>query len=67
MHDKDQSLLDSINAAIKKEIEKTWAAGRPITVGRDGKIIEIYPDGSEKVIKDTGKLPVHHEQREYKL
>jgi hypothetical protein len=67
MNNRDQPLLDSINAAIKKQIEETWAAGRPITVGRDGKVIEIYPDGSEKVIKDTGKPPVHIEQREYKL
>ncbi|MDD4804955.1 MAG: hypothetical protein PHN69_07425 [Candidatus Pacebacteria bacterium] len=67
MTDDHQGLLDSINAAIRKQIEETWAAGRPITVGRDGKVIEIYPDGHEVVISDTGKLPVHSEKREYKL
>jgi hypothetical protein len=50
MDDKDQSLLVSINNAIKKQIEETWAAGRPITVGRDGKVIRIYPDGHEEEV-----------------
>lgn len=55
MDDETQAMLDAINAGIKEEIEKTWAAGRPITVGRDGKVIQIYPDGSEVVISEYGK------------
>jgi hypothetical protein len=47
MDDKHQQLIDSINASIEKEIKKTWAEGRPITIGRDGKILKIYPNGCE--------------------
>lgn len=67
MTDENQNFIDGINTAIKKQIEDTWASGRPITVSRDGKVIEIYPDGTEKIIKDTGKPPVFTEKREYKL
>ncbi|MDD4804894.1 MAG: hypothetical protein PHN69_07115 [Candidatus Pacebacteria bacterium] len=67
MTEENQDFVNSIKAAIQKQIEETWAAGRPITVGRDGKVIEIYPDGTEKIIKDTGKPPVFIEKREYKL
>jgi len=63
----NQSILDSVNRAIEKQINETWAAGLPITIGRDGKIIKIYPDGTEEVVKDTEKLPVHVEKLEYKL
>jgi len=67
MPDKNQSMLDSINMAIKKQINETWAAGLPITVGRDGKVIKIYPDGTEEIVKDDLKLPVKVEKLEYKL
>jgi len=60
-------MIDSINEAIQKQIQETWAAGRPITVGRDGKVIEIYPDGHEVIIRDTGKLPVKPDKLIYKL
>jgi hypothetical protein len=67
MDDKDQRVIDSINAAIQKQIKQSWAAGLPITVGRNGKIIKIYPDGTEEVVKDTGKPPVYVEHAEYKI
>lgn len=50
MDDKHQNLMDSINAGIEEEIKKTWASGHPITIGKDGEIIQIYPNGCENVI-----------------
>jgi len=37
-------------AASKAAVERTFAAGRPITIFRDGKLIQIYPDRHEEVI-----------------
>ena len=47
---------DAMYARIAKEasrraVERTWAAGLPITVLKDGNIVDIYPDGHEVIIE----------------
>jgi len=30
-------------------VEKTWKAGRPVTVARGDRIAKVYPDGREEI------------------
>jgi len=48
--EEDRMLAAAAAAASKAAVERTFAAGRPITVFRDGKLIQIYPDRHEVVI-----------------
>lgn len=35
---------------------KAFSKGLPITIGREGKLIQIYPDGHEVVLSELRKL-----------
>lgn len=52
--------------ASQKAVRETWAAGRPVTVGKDGYIVKLYSNGSYIRIK---KLPdnIKIEKRVYRL
>lgn len=51
MNESDRKILQSLKEATQKAQEETWAQGRSITIGRDGKVLRIYPDGSEEFVK----------------
>ena len=39
--------------ASREAVARTWAAGLPITILKDGKIVDVYPDGHEVVIEEA--------------
>ena len=43
--------------ASNKAKARAFANGSPITIERNGKIIKIFPDGKEKVLKKASKNP----------
>lgn len=52
--------------AFKKAEEKTLAAGLSILCIRDGYLVEVFPDGSKKIIKKTNSW-VKVDKKIYKL
>ncbi|MCQ2392828.1 MAG: hypothetical protein MJ249_00945 [Kiritimatiellae bacterium] len=50
MTELDKRLAQSAAAASRKAIEKAFAAGLSITVLRGNRIVEVAPDGTEKLI-----------------
>ena len=44
------ALQKSAERASKNAVQAAFAKGLPVTVGRDGKIIRLYPDGREEII-----------------
>ncbi len=51
MNELDKRILEGLKEATQRAQEETWAQGRPVTIGRDGKVLRIYPDGSEEFVK----------------
>ena len=41
--------------ATKQAYWQTLASGQSVLIAEGGKLIEIFPDGSKKVIKEIGK------------
>jgi hypothetical protein len=39
------SLVDVIREELRKQIEDTWKAGKPVIAVKDGKRVYVYPDG----------------------
>lgn len=38
--------------AVARAVAKARETGHRVTVGLDGQVVEIYPDGTRKVLKD---------------
>lgn len=53
--DEDRILAESARRGSEEAVRQTFAAGMPITILRDGEIVEIWPDGSEKVVETVRK------------
>lgn len=53
--DEDRILAESARRGSEEAVRQTLAAGIPITILRNGEIVEIWPDGSEKVMKTVRK------------
>ena len=51
MSDFEKQLAASAAAASKEAIEQAFAAGLSITVQRGNRIVEVSPDGTEKLIE----------------
>lgn len=49
--DEDRILAESARRGSEEAVRQTLAAGIPITILRGNEIVEIHPDGSEKVVK----------------
>lgn len=47
---KTRSLRHAAKVAGKTAVAKTFSKGLPITIGREGKLIQIYPDGHEVIL-----------------
>ncbi|MCR5413502.1 MAG: hypothetical protein K6F50_02080 [Kiritimatiellae bacterium] len=45
-------LAEAAKAASRAAIAKTFAAGLPIVVGENGKIVRVYPDGTKTILGD---------------
>ena len=43
------------DAALKQAYWQALAAGSSVLIAEDGQIIEVFPDGSRKVIKQIAK------------
>lgn len=46
----EQKLADCAKEASRKAVQAAFAAGLSITIGRDGKLIRVDPDGTETII-----------------
>ena len=51
-----RSLRHAAKVAGLTAVAKAFAHGLPITIGRNGKLIQIYPDGHEVVLGELRKL-----------
>ena len=49
------ALQKSAERASQNAVRAAFSKGLPVTVGRDGKILRLYPDGHEEVV---GEYPV---------
>lgn len=47
--DMADNLMKAVRAVAEKEIAKHHAAGRPICVWKNGKVVLVHPDGTEEV------------------
>ena len=45
-------LAEAAKAASRAAIARTFAAGLPITIAKDGKLVSVAPDGTETVLED---------------
>lgn len=51
--DKTARTLHKVAAAMgKNAVRRAFRKGIPVTIGRDGKLIRLHPDGHEEVIGD---------------
>ena len=50
------SLRHAAKVAGEIAVAKAFSKGLPITIGREGKLIQIYPDGHEVVLGELRKL-----------
>ena len=44
------ALQKSAERASKNAVQAAFAKGLPVTIGRDGKILRLYPDGHEEIV-----------------
>lgn len=49
--DEDLILAESARRGSEEAVRRTLAAGIPVTILRCGRIVEIWPDGTEKVVE----------------
>ncbi len=49
--DENRILAESARRGSEEAIRRTLAAGVPITIIRGNEIVEIHPDGSERVVE----------------
>lgn len=49
------ALQKSAERASQNAVQAAFSKGLPVTVGRDGKILRLYPDGREEIV---GEYPV---------
>lgn len=49
--DEDRILAESARRGSEEAVRRTLAAGIPVTILRSGRIVEIWPDGAERVVE----------------
>ena len=52
LSDEEKKLAAAAAAASHEAVQAAFAAGLSITVGKNGKLVEIAPDGTETIIGD---------------
>ena len=52
LSDEEKKLAAAAAAASREAVQAAFAAGLSITVGKNGKLVEIAPDGTETIIGD---------------
>jgi hypothetical protein len=62
----EQQIPILAETATKQAYWQTLASGDKVMIAEDGKLIEVSPDGSRKIIKEIGK-PMKVTQRFYKI
>ena len=45
-------LAEAAKAASRAAVARAFAAGLPITIAKDGKLVSVAPDGTETVLED---------------
>lgn len=48
--DENRIIAESVRRGSEEAIRQTLAAGVPVTIIRGNDIVEIHPDGSEKIV-----------------
>lgn len=49
----EQMLAEAAREASRDAVKRAFAAGLSIAVVKDGKVVQIAPDGSERVLEDA--------------
>ncbi|WP_394990712.1 hypothetical protein [Emticicia sp.] len=62
----EQQIPILAETATKQAYWQTLASGDKVMIAEDGKLIEVSPDGSRKIIKEIEK-PMKVTQRFYKI
>lgn len=62
----EQQIPILAETATKQAFWKTLASGDKVMIAEDGKLIEVSPDGSRKIVKEIEK-PTRVTQRFYKI
>ena len=52
LSDEEKKLAAAAEAASREAVQAAFAAGLSITVGKNGKLVEIAPDGTETILGD---------------
>lgn len=60
-------LREAARRVFETAKRENFALGLPVVVYKDKKIVEIYPDGTEKVLKKTGNLMKKVKKKIYSL
>lgn len=50
--DEEKMLAQAAREASRDAVKRTFAAGLSITIAKNGKIVEVSPDGTETIIGD---------------
>ena len=45
-------LRKALEESTQKAIDETFALGLPIVIEKNGELVEVYPNGEEKVLSD---------------
>jgi len=52
LSNEEKKLVAAAEAASREAVQAAFAAGLSITVGKNGKLVKIAPDGTETIIGD---------------
>lgn len=52
LSDEEKKLAAAAEAASREAVRQAFAAGLSITVGENGKLVEIAPDGTKTILGD---------------
>lgn len=51
--DEERMLAEAAREASRDAVKRAFAAGLSITIARDGKLVEIAPNGKERIVGDV--------------
>ena len=52
-----EAVQRAMTRAVKEAIADHHRHGHPVSIMRDGRIVLLYPDGTEKPLKEPGQEP----------
>lgn len=57
LDDLTEVVADAMKRGVRNAIAEHHRAGRPVPIGRNGHIVLLHPDGSERPLPDTAGKP----------